>query len=120
MELSNFKFSCPHCQYNVVKNDRIELLTNRLSGEEGLIRMDSKIVNYSFEHIPPIQLVSGETIKFLCPNCRADLTAEDYSDYALLSMDVGSGIKFDVIFSRIAGKRETRIITEDGIETYTG
>ena len=49
---------------------------------------------------------------------RADLTSKDYPDYALLSMDVGSGINFDVVFSLIAGRRETRIITEDGIETY--
>ena len=118
MELSNFNFSCPHCLHTVMKNDSIELSTNRVSGEEGLIRMDSKIGNYSFEHIPPIQFVSGERIKFLCTHCRADLTSKDYPDYALLSMDVGSGINFDVIFSLIAGRRETRIITEDGIETY--
>lgn len=119
MELRNLNFSCPHFQLTVMNNDSIELLTNRLSGEQGLIRMDSKIGNYSFEHIPPIQFVSGESIKFLCPLCRADLTSKDYPDYALLSMDVGSGIKFGVIFSQIAVTCETRIITEDGIETYT-
>lgn len=120
MELSNFNFSCPHCHHTVVKNDSIELVTNRFSGEQGLIRMDSKIGNYSFEHIPPLSFTEGESIRFSCPFCAANLTAEDYPDYALLTMDMGNGMKFDVIFSRIAGKRETRIITEDGIETYTG
>lgn len=120
MKLSNFNFLCPHCQYSVTNGDVIELTTIRPSGERGRIRMASKIGNYTFEHIPPVEFQEGECIGFSCPNCDTDLATADYPNYALLSMDVGSGIKFDVIFSRIAGQRETKIITEDGIETYSG
>lgn len=120
MKLSNFNFLCPHCQQSVVKDDVIELTTIRLTGEKGLIRMASEIGNYSFEHFPPLKFQDDECIGFSCPNCNVDLAAKDYPNYALLSMDVGNGITFDVIFSRMAGERVTKIITEDGIETYKG
>lgn len=120
MELSNFNFSCPHCAKTLMTEDGIELITLRNSGETGMIRMASSIGNYSFKHEPPISFEQGEVIQFSCPFCHSDLASNEYPDYALLTMEVGNGIQFDVIFSRIAGRRETRIITEDGIETYTG
>ncbi len=120
MNLDHFNFKCPHCNHSVSSEDSIVLTTVRNSGEKGKIQLSSLIGNYAFNHFPIVTFTPGELIGFYCPFCEKSLVSQKYPTYALLIMEVRSGIQFEVIFSCIAGVRETKVITEDGIETYTG
>ncbi len=120
MDFKNFSFSCPHCAQLLDDNEEIQLKTVRNSGEKGLIFMSATFGNYSYRHSPETNFFSGEVVDFLCPKCGEDLAAPQHENFALLNMDVGNDINFEVIFSREAGKRKTFVITEDGIETYQG
>jgi hypothetical protein len=120
MNLKDFSFSCPSCKKTVNDNEEIELITKRSSGAEGRIFMSVAFGNYTYRHIPETQFEDQEIVDFICPHCNENLTAPNHKNFALLNMDVGNAINFDVIFSRKAGKRKTYVITEDGIDTYQG
>lgn len=120
MELKNFSFSCPSCKHTLNDSEEIELVTKRYSGEKGRIYMSIAFGNYTYRHIPETEFGNHEIVDFICPHCNENLAAPNYENFALLNMDVGNNITFEVIFSREAGKRKTYVITEDGIETYQG
>ncbi len=120
MELKNFSFSCPFCNQILNNSEEIELVTRRDSGAEGRIFMSVTFGNYTYRHIPETEFELKEIVDFVCPNCAEDLKAPNHPNFALLNMDVGNEISFEVIFSRESGKRKTYVITEDGIETYQG
>jgi hypothetical protein len=92
----------------------------RENGETGEIQMDTKIGSYSYRHSPETSFVAGEVVAFICTSCNESLSSKKYENYALLRMKVDKNIEFDVLFSRVAGIQKTYLITEDGIETYSG
>ena len=120
MDLKNFSFYCPFCKKTVNDKDEIELVTRRSSGIDGRIFMSVAFGNYTFRHIPETEFKVHEVVEFICPHCSENLKAPNHENFALLNMNVGDNISFEVIFSREAGKRKTYVITEDGIETYQG
>jgi hypothetical protein len=120
MDLKDFHFSCPFCKHLLSDSEEIVLVTRRDSGIEGKIFMAVSFGNYTYRHIPETNFNVHEIVDFLCSECNENLKAPNHPNFALLNMDVGNGINFDVIFSREAGKRKTYVITEDGIETYQG
>lgn len=120
MDLKNFSFSCPFCNQTLNGGNEIELTTIRKSGDRGVIYMSAAFGNYTYRHIPEINFDEGEIVDFHCPKCEENLEAPQHGNFALLNMNVGNNINFEVIFSRESGKRKTYVITEDGIETYHG
>jgi hypothetical protein len=120
MELKDFRFSCPFCKQLLNNKDEIELITKRNTGAEGKIFMAVSFGNYTYRHVPKINFNKHEIVEFHCTHCNENLKAPSHPKFALLNMDVGNGINFDVIFSRESGRRKTYVITEDGIETYHG
>lgn len=118
--IQKYDFHCPHCDSKLDKNNEIILLTKRSNGDMGEIMMSASVGNYSYKHSPANAFDNGELVTFQCTNCKADLDAEDYPDYAKLIMKVEKDIQFDVLFSRRAGVQKTYLVTEDGIETYSG
>lgn len=120
MNFKNFKFSCPHCNATLSNEDEVTLSTIRKSGEKGTIYLSVAFGNYTYRHIPETDFEKDEIVDFHCPKCNIDLKSQQHEDFALLNMNVEDNINFEVIFSRVAGKRKTYVITEDGIETYQG
>lgn len=118
--LQKYDFHCPHCDSKLDENKEITLLTKRSNGEEGRIFMSTAVGNYTHRHEPANAFENGELVEFQCTHCRKNLDAEDYVDYAKLIMKVEENIHFDVLFSRRAGVQKTYLITENGIETYSG
>ena len=92
----------------------------RVNGEEGLISLSTSVGNYSFKHEPEVDFEAGEVVSFLCTSCDTELNSEEFETYAKLVMVVDENIEFDILFSRKAGVQKTYLITEDGIETYSG
>ncbi len=120
MDLSQYTFSCPHCNEPLSYQGVVTLNTVRENGEKGTIRLAASVGNYSYEHEPRVEFIDGEVVDFLCPKCNTTLETDQYEDFALLKMKVDKNIEFEVIFSRKAGKRKTYVITEDGIDSYQG
>ena len=118
--IQKYDFHCPHCDHKLDENNEIILLTLRTNNDVGKIFMSTSVGNYSYRHEPKNAFGNGELIMFKCTSCEKDLSAEDYVDYAKLIMKVERDIQFDVLFSRRAGVLKTYLVTEDGIESYTG
>ena len=120
MDLKDFSFSCPFCSHTLNGPHGIELRTSRKTGEKGMIYLSTTFGNYTYRHVPDIAFEKHEIVDFICPNCNENLNAPQHENFALLNMNVGGNINFEVIFSRESGKRKTYVITEDGIEAYQG
>ena len=118
--ISNYDFHCPHCSANLNQNNTIILNTKRDNGDEGKIHMATTVGNYEYSHIPPVDFNAGELVEFICPSCSASLNSKEFENYALLKLKVDEHIEFEVLFSRKAGIQKTYLITEDGIESYSG
>lgn len=119
MELKNYVFYCPKCRECLTEDKKIVLNTKRSNGDSGVIYLNIAVGQYDFSHIPETEFAKGETVEFHCGSCDSNLTSEQYPNFANLVMQVNEGIEFDLLFSKIAGKRKTYIITEDGIESYS-
>ncbi|MCB9222665.1 MAG: hypothetical protein R2780_12370 [Crocinitomicaceae bacterium] len=118
--IKEYDFHCPHCNARLDTNGFIILKTKRENGDEGEIRMDANLGNYQYTHEPPVNFSAGELVDFICTSCNKSLNSDEFENYAKLKMQVDDKIVFDILFSRIAGIQKTYLITEDGIESYTG
>lgn len=118
--IKEYDFNCPHCKAMLSSAGTITLKTKRDNGETGVIRMNTNLGNYEYTHEPAIQFEAGELVDFVCPHCDTTLNSPEFDNYAQLKMVVDKGIIFDILFSRKAGVHKTYLITEDGIETYSG
>jgi hypothetical protein len=118
--IKNYDFQCPHCNAMLNSGGYITLQTKRSNGELGTIKMATSVGNYDYTHEPPTEFEAGEVVEFRCTSCHISLNSEEFEDYAQLKMKVRESIEFDILFSRKAGVQKTYLITEDGIETYSG
>lgn len=118
--IKDYDFHCPHCRAKLNTNGFIILKTKRDNGDIGEIRMAASIGNYEYTHEPPAAFEAGEVVDFACTSCDHSLNSDEFDNYAQLKMKVDANIEFDILFSRKAGVQKTYLITEDGIESYTG
>jgi hypothetical protein len=118
--IQKYNFHCPTCHHLLNGASSIDLKTVRDNGDLGLISLSTSVGNYSFTHKPDVAFDPGELVSFCCTSCDANLNSEEFENYAKLVMRVEENIEFDVLFSRKAGVLKTYLITEDGIETYSG
>lgn len=120
MNTAPYNFYCPKCNALLSEKGEVVLSTQRTNGQVGQIRLAASIGNYEYRHTPEVRFQPGEVVNFLCTSCKSDLNSSEYKNYALLKMKVDASIEFEVLFSREAGVKKTYVITEDGIETYSG
>lgn len=118
--IHNYDILCPCCRDKLNQGTTLTLKTRRKNGDEGIIHLATTIGNYSYTHDPPVIFDIGEIVTFSCPKCDESLNAKDFENYALLKMVVDENIEFEIVFSRKAGVQKTYLVTEDGIETYSG
>jgi len=118
--IHKYDILCPSCRTKLNDGTKLTLKTKRESGEEGLIHLSTTIGNYSYTHEPAVIFDIGELVTFSCPKCYENLNSKDFENYALLKMKVDENIEFEILFSRKAGIQKTYLVTEDGIETYSG
>ncbi|MBD3637305.1 MAG: hypothetical protein HUJ25_08140 [Crocinitomicaceae bacterium] len=118
--MTQYAFHCPSCGAHLNRNEKIVLKTRRSNGDEGEIEMSTSVGNYEYQHNPDVLFSPGEIVDFICTSCNAELNSKEFENYALLNLKVAENIVFDVLFSRQAGVQKTYLVTEDGIETYSG
>ena len=67
-------------------------------------------------HHSSFECKKGDPFIFICPVCRADLTAVDInSKFAKIIMIDENNKEFDIYFSKICGEHSTFLIQEDDI-----
>ena len=118
--LHNYDFHCPHCRFKLNDDKSIILGTLRENGDAGTIYLSTSIGNYSYKHEPKCKFESGELVTFCCTSCSKSVNSKEFGNYAQLILDVDGNVEFDILFSRKAGVQKTYLITEEGIETYSG
>lgn len=118
--IQDYNFHCPHCNSTLNDGKNIVLKTKRTNGEVGEIKMATSLGNYSYIHTPDVLFEQGEVVDFICTSCNESVNSKEFDSYALLKMRVDENIVFDVLFSRVTGIHKTYLVTEDGIESYSG
>lgn len=118
--IQKYDFHCTSCNHKLSDDKTITLTTKRDENKLGTIRLSTSVGNYNYVHDPDVKFEAGEMITFCCTECDASLNSKEFPNYALLKMKVNTDIQFEVLFSRKAGVQKTYLVTEDGIETYTG
>ena len=83
---------------------------------QGILLLNPELGNYDLIHHSSIKFEEGDILDFICPVCRADLTATDINrNLATVIMIDENNKEFDVYFSRICGEHSTFLIHEDDI-----
>ncbi|MEO9531668.1 MAG: hypothetical protein ABJG68_12885 [Crocinitomicaceae bacterium] len=118
--IQKYDFHCTSCHHKLSDDKHIKLTTKRGDEKLGLIKLSTSVGQYDYFHEPAVEFEPGEMITFCCTECDASLNSKEFPNYALLKMKVNEDIQFEVLFSRKAGVQKTYLVTEDGIETYTG
>ena len=120
MDPKQTDFFCPYCREMLSMSGKIVLNTRRAGNELGKMQLSVAVGDYGYEHIPEVEFLKGEIVDFFCPHCKEDLSSDHYENFARLLLRSDNKAELELLFSREAGKRKTYIITEDGIESYSG
>jgi hypothetical protein len=110
-------FLCPHCRaYLRVWNNIIFIVSSNLRNLSGILLLNPELGNYNLIHHSSIEFEEGEILNFICPVCRADLTASDINvNLARIIMLDADDKEYDVYFSKICGEHSTFVIHDDDI-----
>ena len=116
MNLKDYHFYCPKCNFQLDKDEMIHLKTKRLNGEIGKIFLSTTFGTYSYKHEPKTVFLKNELVDFICKECDSSLISQTYNEFACLKMKVEGKFDFEILFSRKASDHKTYIVTEDGVE----
>ena len=110
-------YLCPHCRsYLRVWNNIILIVKSVSRNLQCILLLNPKIGNYDLIHHSSIEFNEGEMLDFICPVCRADLTAFGiHKNLVRIIMINRKKLEFDVYFSKICGERSTFVIHKDDI-----
>ena len=110
-------YLCPHCRsYLRVWNNIILIVKSVSRNLQCILLLNPKIGNYDLIHHSSIEFNEGEKLDFICPVCRADLTAFGiHKNLVRIIMINSKNIEFDVYFSKICGEHSTFVIHKDDI-----
>ncbi len=110
-------YLCPHCRSFLRVWNNIILIVKSVSRNlQCILLLNPKIGNYDLIHHSSIEFKEGEMLDFICPVCRADLTAIGiHKNLVRIIMINRNNIEFDVYFSKICGEHSTFVIHKDDI-----
>jgi len=110
-------YLCPHCRsYLRVWNNIIFIVKSDSKNLQSILLLNPELGNYDLIHHSSIEFEEGEMLDFICPVCRADLTAiELHRNLVRIIMIDENNKEFDIYFSKICGEHSTFLIHEDDI-----
>ncbi|MBM3437152.1 MAG: hypothetical protein FJY07_13160 [Bacteroidetes bacterium] len=114
------RFLCPSCRSDLKIKNSVIFSARTEKGQQGLILLSPELGNYSILHVPGFTYTDGEHIDFFCPVCHVNLGIPEVSmDLAGVVMMDAKNIEYNIIFSKIAGKKCTIKMKENKIiESY--
>ena len=111
-------FLCPHCRaYLRVWNNIIFIVNSSQRNLSSILLLNPELGNYNLIHHSSIEFEEGEMLNFMCPVCRADLTATgiNINLAKIIMTDENNNKEYDVYFSKICGEHSTFLIHDDDI-----
>ncbi len=110
-------YLCPHCRsYLRVWNNIILIVKSESRNLQSILLLNPGIGNYNLIHHSSIEFSEGEMLDFICPVCRADLTATGiHRNLVRIILIDEKNTEFDVYFSKICGEHSTFVIHKDDI-----
>ena len=105
------RYSCPECGVVLNPGQKIILLGHR-NGVDLLFAFHPEPGNYEMDLPPGAVVREGEVWEFVCPVCHESLSLTGEQNLAALDMTDGAGNPHKVIFSRVAGKHQTFVLTQ--------
>jgi hypothetical protein len=99
-----------------VWNNIILIVKSESRNLQCILLLNPKLGNYDLIHHASIEFKEGETLDFICPVCRVDLTAIGiHKNLVRIVMTDEHNLEFDVYFSKICGEHSTFLIHDDDI-----
>ena len=110
-------FLCPHCRaYLRVWNNIIFIVNSSLRNLYSILLLNPELGNYNLIHHSSIEFEEGEMLNFMCPVCRADLTATGININLVKIIMIDENDKeYEIYFSKICGEHSTFLIHDDDI-----
>lgn len=110
---------CPKCRNSINIGNKIILVGKTKTGLQGVISLSSKLGDYSVEFSDDFTIVEGNTVRFSCPICHANLNSGKHKNLAQIIQINENGEESNIIFSQIFGEKSTyRIIGNQIKESF--
>lgn len=113
-------FFCPKCHGYLSVGNRVIFTIKKKNLDLGLLLLNPKLGEYTYEYHPSMKIDEGEEIEFFCPMCGYELTYEGANNLVKIRMSVDDNEAFWVIFSKKKGERCTYKIAHDGSKEHYG
>jgi hypothetical protein len=114
----SISYKCPHCNGFIDTKGCLLFSVKTPDHRYGLISLHTELGNYSVEKRPDFDYKEGDHLDFYCPICHAELTSGRHKSLIKIIMVDEQGREFEILFSRIAGKRSTYKIIGETMEIY--
>ena len=115
----NRDYLCPSCQGNIKVGGHIVFTVVTPKKKRGLMLLSPDLGDYRTIHHPSLEFQAGDRVEFLCPLCHENLTASEFhQNLARIVMVDVDGMRYDVVFSEIAGEKCTYKIGNNEIEAF--
>jgi hypothetical protein len=110
------RFLCPSCRSDLKIKNSVILSAQTEKGLKGLILLSPELGNYSILHVHSFTYADGEPIDLFCPICHANLGIPEVNkDLAEVIMIDEKKVEYNIIFSKITGKKCTIKLKENTI-----
>ena len=114
----SWSYSCPSCRATLNPREDVVLVAARGSTKV-LLQFHPRPGDYRLYKPEDLELVAGEAWSFFCPVCRANLAVEEGSELCQLLLRA-DGRSRQLLFSRVAGKQATFVLSEGKVEESHG
>ncbi len=114
----SWSYACPLCRSTL--NPRQDVVLVAARGEvKVLLQFHPKPGTYVLHKPDDLELVPGDAWSFFCPVCHGNLATEEGSEFCHLLLRA-DGRSRELLFSRVAGKRATFVLSEGKVEEKHG
>ncbi len=111
-------YLCPHCRAHLRPNKKIILGAKAPDGNKGLILLSPELGEYSVLKHGTLDIKEGDIMEIFCPVCSSSLDYSKGKKLANVVMIEDNGIEYDIIFSKIYGKKCTYKIQGEQVESF--
>jgi hypothetical protein len=114
----NINYKCPHCNGFIDLKGSLLFSVKTPDHQYGLISLHTEIGNYSVDKPHGFEYKEGDHLDFYCPICHAELTSGRHKNLIKIIMIDEKNREFEILFSRVAGKKSTYKIIGETMEIY--
>ncbi len=114
----NIRYKCPHCNGYIDLKGCVLFSVKTPDQQYGLLSLHTELGNYGVEKNPGFDYNEGDQLDFYCPICHAELSSGRHKSLIKIIMVDEQGRDFEILFSRVAGKKSTFKITGETMEIF--